>query len=124
MRRLLITVAATAICALAVASIASAGHGAKVASTKVTIAKGSGAFYGVVKSSNVSKCEDGRKLKLYKQKGKHPKPSKDKKVGTGKAVIGEGTDASWYIKPKSANGKHYARAGKISGCKAGTSPTI
>ncbi len=115
----LAVLALTACTALVVASAAFAGK----AQTKVKIKAESGGFYGYVKSDK-KKCANGRKVVLYKQKGKNPKPGKDKKIASDIAQA-NGTKYMWstgntgYMK-----GYFYAYAKQIKGCDDGISDSI
>lgn len=114
-------VAALVLCgALAVAGIALAA----AAKTKVTIEAQQGGFFGYVhtKQSASEKCENGRKVVLYKQKGSEQKPRQDTKIGTDIAQP-NGPDSMWSINTNKS-GKFYAKAPKKPGCAAGFSDTV
>jgi hypothetical protein len=114
-------VAALVLCgALAVAGIALAA----AANTKVTIEAQQGGFFGYVhtKKSASEKCENGRKVVLYKQKGSEQKPRQDTKIGTDIAQP-NGPDSMWSINTNKS-GKFYAKAPKKPGCAAGFSDTV
>jgi hypothetical protein len=114
-------VAALVLCgALAVAGIALAA----AAKTKVTIEAQQGGFFGYVhtKKSASEKCENGRKVVLYKQKGSEQKPRQDTKIGTDIAQP-NGPDSMWSINTNKS-GKFYAKAPKKPGCAAGFSDTV
>jgi hypothetical protein len=122
MRATKLATAAIAVVAMAAfAAPASAGGGAK---TIVTIQAESGGFFGFVDSPKLQKCASGRKVTLFKQLGHSQDPSSDDKIGSDIAQAnGDG-----YMWSTGNTGSHscmyYARAGKTSGCKAGTSETI
>lgn len=120
-KRVLTVVAAAAICgALAFASIALAA----AAKTKVTIQAQQGGFFGYVhtKKSASEKCENGRKVILYKQKGSEQKPRQDTKIDSDIAQP-NGPDSMWSINT-TKSGKFYAKAPKKPGCATGFSDTI
>ncbi len=80
-RKLIAGVLAVTVCgALVFAGIAVASG----ANTRVTIQAQQGGFFGFVhtRKSASEKCENGRKVILYKQKGSDQKPSQDTKIGT------------------------------------------
>ena len=114
---------ALAISATALTGVATAAGGAE---TKVTIKEQSGDFSGKVKSSKLGKCADGRKIWLYKQNGSEQDPKNDEKYASDTASVNGGNDyAEWNTGNTGAmNGKFYARAAKINGCKADTSKTV
>ena len=106
-RKLIASVLAVTVCgALVFAGIAVASS----ANTKVTIQAQQGGFFGYVhtKKSASEKCENGRKVILYKQKGSDQKPSQDSKIGTDIAQP-NGPDSMWSINTDKS-GKFYAKA--------------
>jgi hypothetical protein len=119
-RLLKVSLAIAACAALALPAIA-IGRGA--AETKVTIkVQGTGDFSGTLKSSK-TKCANHRKVVLFKQKGQEQKPSTDKRVGMDTSER-SGDKFEWNMGNTGLRGKFYARAGKIPGCKTGTSKTV
>ena len=119
-----------AIAALAVATglivtgAASAGGGGGGTDTKVTIKAPGGDVYGKVKSSKPNKCANGRKVKVYRQKGGDQGGGDDIKIGTDIAQANN-DGYEWNIGQPGVSGKKiYARAGKIPGCRADNSKTI
>ena len=68
------------------------------------------------KKSASEKCENGRKVILYKQKGSEQKPRDDTKIGTDIAQP-NGPDSMWSINTNKS-GKFYAKAPKKPGCAA------
>jgi hypothetical protein len=120
-RKYSVVVTALVICgALAFAGIA-LGAAAK---TKVKIEAQQGGFFGYVhtKNSASAKCENGRKVILYKQKGSDQKPRQDTKIGTDIAQP-NGPDSMWSINTDES-GKFYAKAKKKPGCATGYSETV
>ena len=120
-KRLAAAVVAAAMCgALVFASMAIAD----AAKTKVTIQAEQGGFFGYVhtKGSASAKCENGRKVILYKQNGSDQKPSQDTKIGTDIAQP-NGPDSQWFVETKKS-GKFYAKAPKKPGCATGYSDTV
>ena len=113
---------ATALCGvLALSGVAGARSSA---TTKVTIKYNGDGFQGTVNSSDPKKCADNRKVIGYKQHGSSQDPSNDQKVFTETASK-QGTKYKWDTGTSGkAHGSFYARARKIPGCKAGSSPTI
>jgi hypothetical protein len=116
-------IAAVALAAgLVVSGAASAGGGG--ADTKVTIKAPGGDVFGKVKSSKPNKCANGRKVKVYREKGGEQGGGDDIKIGTDIAQA-NGPDYEWNIGQPGVSGqKIYARAGKVAGCKADNSKTI
>jgi len=120
-RKLIAGVLAVTVCgALVFAGIAVASG----ANTRVTIQAQQGGFFGFVhtRKSASEKCENGRKVILYKQKGSDQKPSQDTKIGTYIAQP-NGPDSQWSINTNKS-GKFYAKAPKKPGCAAGFSDTV
>jgi hypothetical protein len=111
-------VAAVVLGALVMASLAFAG-----ADTGVTIAGQNGDYHGKVLSERAS-CEVGRKVVVFKQSGKKPNPSSDKKIGSDTSEK-SGNKGVWDIGNSGfKHGKFYAVARHSRGCEAGISPTI
>jgi len=120
-RKLIAGVLAVTVCgALVFAGIAVASG----ANTRVTIQAQQGGFFGFVhtRKSASEKCENGRTVILYKQKGSDQKPSQDTKIGTDIAQP-NGPDSQWSINTNKS-GKFYAKAPKKPGCAAGFSDTV
>jgi len=117
-RKFLVGLLAAAIAAMALfsASIASAAS-----ANKVTISSQSGGFSGFVISNN-DKCHNGRKVTLYKLKGKKRNYKKDKKIGSDTATP-NGDGSQWFIDTP-AQGKFYAYVKKNSKCKAAYSKVV
>jgi hypothetical protein len=117
-----ITISAVALVSCAALIVASSALAGK-AETKVKIKAESGGFYGYVKSSK-TKCANGRKVVLYKQKGNAPNPKHDQKIGMDIAQA-NGNKYMWstgntgYMK-----GYFYAYAKRIKGCDDGISDSI
>jgi hypothetical protein len=111
-----------AICgALSVTGIASAGGRAD---TKVTIKEQNGDFWGYVSSPRPSRCADGRKIVLFKQKGRDQHPSNDEKVANDTASL-NGDRYEWNTGNTGfTRGKFYARASATSDCKPDSSETV
>jgi hypothetical protein len=103
--------------AIGMSTSASAGGAAE---TKVTI-KGPGDVYGYVKSPKV-KCMDDRKVTVFKQKGARG-GGNDVKMASDNASL-NGDRYQWSVGNPGIQGKFYARAGRIPGCKADNSKTI
>ncbi len=119
-RTLRIATAITAICLLAVVSVAGARE---AAGTKVTIDGGGGEYFGYVKSSK-QKCKSNRKVKLYKQLGSEPHPRSDKFINSDLAQPNN-DGYQWNTGSTGVHrGKVYARATRIDGCKPDNSKTI
>lgn len=117
-RKQIAAVVAVCVCgAVAFAGIAIAGG----AATKVTIKAQQGGFFGYVHSDK-QKCEAGRKVLLYKQKGSEQKPSQDTKIGSDIAQP-NGPDSMWSINT-GKSGKFYAKAVETSSCHHAFSKTV
>ena len=83
--------------------------------TRVTIHGPQGDFYGKVKSDKAS-CIKERKVKVFKIKNSGPeKIASDISNNEGQWSVGT---------TGQKNGRFYARAPAVDGCKAGTSETI
>jgi hypothetical protein len=97
---------------------------AHAARTKVTIQAQQGGFFGYVHTRNsaAQRCEAGRKVILFKQKGSSRDPRQDKKIGTDIAQP-NGPDSQWSVNTNKS-GLFYAKAPRKPGCKAGYSPTV
>jgi hypothetical protein len=104
---------------LAVAGVAGAATATK---SKVTIKAQSSGFFGYVSSPKASKCANGRKVTLYRQKGSKQKPATDRKVGSDTAQA-NGSRYMWSINTDQS-GKFYARVVAKAGCKAASSKTV
>jgi hypothetical protein len=106
--------------ALVMASIAGARA---AADTGVTIKGDNGDFHGKVLSER-SRCQVDRKVVVYKQKGRHQKPSTDKKIGSDISEA-HGDHGDWSVGNTGyKKGKFYAKAKKSPGCATGYSKTI
>jgi hypothetical protein len=93
------------------------------ARTKVTIQGGGGEYFGYVKSRK-QKCKSGRKVKLFKQRGDKPHPRTDTFINSDFAQANN-DGYQWNTGSTGVhNGKVYARAPRIDGCKADNSRTI
>ena len=121
MKTKLMTVALLVTCgALVMAAVAMAA-----AETTVTIrGEGTGDPFGVVKSPREGRCADGRLVKVYKQKGGEQGGGDDIYTGLSDTASLSNGKYRWNVGQPNLNGKHYARAPKIDGCKADNSKTI
>lgn len=90
------------------------------AATKVTI-NGPGDVHGYVKSVK-RKCMNDRKVTVIKQNGARGGGNDTKVTSDRASKVGD--RYQWSVGNPGIEGKFYARAGKISGCKAGASETI
>ena len=107
--------------ALAVSGTAGAGG---EATTKVTIKAPGGEVYGTVKSSNPDKCANGRKVRVYRQKGGSQGGGDDIKIGSDIAQP-NGGQYQWNLGNPGVSGKKiFAKATSIPGCKKDSSRTI
>ena len=106
------------------AVVGSAGAGGGGAETKVTI-KAPSEIFGKVKSPNLERCAEGRKVKVFRQKGGEQGGGDDIKVGTDNAEV-NGDYGQWSIgNPGVPEGKKvYAKAGRIEGCQKDSSRTV
>ena len=111
-------VAALLVGALMTASMAFAG-----ADTLVTIKGKNGDYHGTVISER-AKCQYGRTVVVFKQKGKKQDPSTDKKIGKDTSSR-SGNVGVWDIGNSGfKHGKFYAVARHSRGCNASASKTI
>src|SRR4051794_19918752 len=97
----------------AVVGMTGTADAASAAKTSISIQGQEGGFFGQVSSSKES-CANGRKVVLYRVKGK-----KQTKVGTDIAQP-NGDGFMWSINV-SQSGRFVAKAAAKSGCKAGQS---
>jgi hypothetical protein len=112
--------AALAISVTAIPGMASAAG----AETKVTIKGENGDFYGNVKSSDPD-CVSERKVVVYKQLGSEQDHKSDQKIASDITEATTSNKAQWSVGNTGyKDGKFYARAAKVPGCKAATSQTI
>jgi hypothetical protein len=96
---------------------------ARGADTGVTIHGKEGDFHGKVLSER-AKCQYGRKVSVFKQKGKNPRPAQDQKIASD---ISErsGNVGVWDVGNTGfKKGKFYAKAAHSRGCNVGFSKTI
>jgi hypothetical protein len=126
-RTALVALAVSVTAFTAVASAEAGGkrpkEGAK-AETKVNIKGHEGDYYGYVKSSDEDYCADGRKVKVFKQTGRHQDPKDDLKIGTDYAEQ-SGGKYMWSIGNSGyKHGHFYAKVGKTNYCKGDYSKTI
>jgi ribosomal protein L27 len=110
-------VAALMVGVLVMASMAVASG----AATTVSIKAQQGGFFGYVHSDK-QKCEAGRKVVLYKQKGTEQKPTQDTKIGHDFAQP-NGPDSQWSINTNKS-GRFYAKAVETSSCHKAFSKTV
>ena len=80
-----------------------------------------GDFHGKVLSER-SKCEVGRKVMVYKQKGSSQQPRQDTKIGSDIAQP-NGPDSMWSINT-GKSGKFYAKAVETAKCHHAFSDTV
>jgi hypothetical protein len=119
-RRFPIAILALGLCG----AIALAGVALAATETKVTIHGGGGEYFGYVKSPKPNKCANGRKVKLFKQRGDRQHPRTDTFINSDIAQA-NGNGYQWNTGSTGVHhGKVYARAGRIEGCKPDNSRTI
>jgi hypothetical protein len=112
-----------AIAAVSVLALVSVAPAADSVRTRVTIQGGGGEYFGYVKSSK-RKCKSDRKVKLFKQRGDKPHPRTDKFINSDFAQPNN-DGYQWNTGSTGVhNGKVYARAPRIEGCKPDNSKTI
>jgi hypothetical protein len=113
-------VAAVVCAALAFAGTALARA---AADTGVTIKGPEGDFHGKVLSER-SKCRYGRRVVVYKQRGKKQRPKTDKKIASDISEK-QGRKGAWDAGNTGyKKGKFYAKAKRSPGCATGYSKTI
>jgi hypothetical protein len=106
------------------AALALAGTAmARGADTAVTIKGPNGDFHGKVLSER-SKCEVGRKVSVYKQKGRKQKPSVDQKIGSDMSERSGNVGVYSLGNTGFKKGKFYAKAAHSRGCNVDYSKTI
>lgn len=116
-------ISAGIVAALMVGALVMAGTAFAGANTGVTITGHNGDYHGKVLSERAS-CQVGRKVVVYKQKGKRQDPSVDKKIGSDTSSK-HGNHGDWSIGNSGfKTGKFYAVARRSTGCAAGASETI
>jgi hypothetical protein len=119
--KLLATLAVAGACgALAPPSMAG------VASTGVTLHLDRvGTFRGSVVSNKPHRCGDGRKVKLYRQKGTEQHPNRDIKVGESQAQNAGHHRFKWALIPSRPRaGDFYARVLATGYCQGDISTTL
>ena len=118
--KLLATLALAGACgALALPSAASA----KTPSGVTLHAFQNSGFRGFVFSPKPAKCADGRRVELFKEKGKKQNPKRDRKVAQAKAFKSFDKykwEASYRLHP----GHFYARVPATPACQADNSKTV
>jgi hypothetical protein len=115
--KLVPVVLALGVCA-AVALPGAAGARAPADTTVTIKEEASGDFYGYVKSPKPLKCADDRQIALFRVR-----QGKDERVATDNASL-SGNRYRWSTGNTGLSGRFYARASRIAGCRADTSPTI
>lgn len=108
------------IAAIGTMGLSAAANAAGDAPTKVTV-EGTGNVFGYVESPKKT-CMDGRKVSVYKQKGKKG-GSDDKKVASDTADK-NGNLYIWDVGNPGIQGKFYAKVSATNGCEGDTSPTV
>ena len=118
------SIAVLAVSVTALVGFAPAATAAKPAKTKVVIQPESRSFFGYVKSRKLQ-CKDGRKIVLFQQLGATQQPRNDQRVVSDIAQANN-DGYQWNMgDPGLEPGMlYYARATKISGCKAANSVTM
>lgn len=114
---------AAALAVFGAVSVTGIAGAATDAETKVTIKEQSGDFSGTVRSPRPMRCAEGRKVVLFKQKGRQQRPDRDNKVANDTASL-NGDRYEWSTGNTGLSGKFYARAAKTSQCKADSSETV
>lgn len=119
--KLLASLAVAGACALlALPSMASAAR----SGVTIHLFQGS-AFEGFVFSPKPGKCADGRRVRLFKEKGKGQNPKRDKRVAQTHAFKNSGGKYRWRALHYDPHpGKFYARVSATSACQADNSRTI
>ena len=114
----------TAIVVLALCgALAMVGIATGATASKVTIQGGGGEYFGYVKSDK-QKCKSNRKVKLYKQEGSKPKPSRDEFINSDLAQPNN-NGYQWNTGSTGVHhGKVYAHIGRTDGCAPDNSKTI
>jgi hypothetical protein len=119
------TLIATGLVALSGVVATTMAQAAGEAETTVTIkGAGTGDPYGTVKSPKPNKCADDRLVKVYKEKGGAQGGGDDQYTGVSDTTSFSNGKYRWFVGQPNLDGKHYARAPKVPGCKADNSKTI
>jgi len=113
-------IAAALLGSIVLAGGASAGGDA---TTRVTI-KGGGEVFGYVSSSKPRLCAKNRLIKVWRERGGSQGGGDDTYTGNSDSASKSGDRYMWSVGNPGLKGKFYAKAAKIPGCKADTSPTI
>jgi hypothetical protein len=96
------------------------------AKTKISIDDKGDGFGGYVHSSKY-KCENNRKVRLYKITGSRPHPSSDTRIGSDTAQP-NGPDSQYFIHTDTVDnansGRFYVYAKAKRGCKSGRSRVL
>jgi len=124
-KRILLALAALALCAaLTVPSFA--GARATRAATTIKIKDGNGDFHGRITSTRKG-CLGGRVVKVFKQKGNHQNPKRDKVIGkdTSEKAQRNQLVGIWAVGNTGfKRGSFYAKARRTDSCKVAYSDTI
>lgn len=102
-----------------------ASAAAKPAKTTVTIHYNGDGWQGKVKSKKPGRCANNREVVVYKQSGGAPHPATDEDLYQDTSSK-SGNAYTWNTGNSGQEnpGRFYAFAHKITGCKAGISPTV
>jgi hypothetical protein len=118
--KMLIATAAVTVSAIAATGASASG----LAPTDVSIKGQNGDYYGYVHSPKQQKCENNRKVNVFKVVGQSPDPHSDQKIGSDTAEP-NGPDAMWSIGNSGyKHGKFYAQARKTTYCQGDLSSVI
>ena len=114
-------VALLAVAAAGTATVAEAATSKTKLSISASTGNGENRFGGFVKSSRDS-CHNGRKVYLYKQKGRKRNLKRDKKVGSERATPNQ--DGSQYNIGTEESGKFYTYVKATRRCKSALSKVV
>ena len=93
------------------------------ARTTVTIRAQGTDLSGYVSSRSPARCAKNRRSRFTARSARRQSPRTDTRIGSDNASL-NGTRYAWSTGNTGQSGKMYARAGRIRGCLADTSPTI
>lgn len=114
--------AATALAGCAVLLPTAIATGAPGAKTTVTIKAEGTDVFGYVRSPNAERCADDREIIVFKQRGRRG-GGDDEEVGRDNASL-NGNRYMWSTGNAGLEGRFYARARRVGGCKPDSSDTI
>jgi len=119
--RKLSLVLAFAICLAGLTALGSAGAATRPAAAKLTINSSPDGVFGYL-SGATKGCLANRKVVVYKQDGNKRDPGSDRRVGSDRASLDEGSYR--YSVETGTTGRYYAQAPATKGCAAAQTGSV